>query len=117
MKGEEAGILLAMLLTPFSSLSPSLCAAVSSAPGPFLPLPPSVVLLVDLILYQAVLARLEIRVVHAIRVDEFLILGPLFLALRHVALGRGVLQHLGNVLLLQREGRERGWRGECTWPS
>lgn len=55
-------------------------------------------LLADLVLYQAVLTRLEIRVVHAIRVDELLILRPLLLRFRRFALRRGVLQHLGNVL-------------------
>jgi len=56
-------------------------------------------LLVDLVLYQAVLTRLEIRVVHAIRVDELLVLRSLLLRLRRFALRRGVLQHLGDVLL------------------
>lgn len=60
---------------------------------------PSRSLLVDLILYQAVLTRLEICVIHAICVDELLILRSLLLRLCCFALRRGVLQHLGDVLL------------------
>lgn len=56
-------------------------------------------LLVDLILYQAVLTRLKICVIHAICVDELLILRSLLLRLCCFALRRGVLQHLGDVLL------------------
>lgn len=63
-------------------------------------------LLVDLILYQAVLTRLEICVIHAVCVDELLILRSLLLRLCNFALWRGVLQHLGDVLL-SGAGREQ----------
>lgn len=55
----------------------------------------------DFILYQAVLTRLEICVIHAICVDELLILRSLLLRLCCFALRRGVLKHLGDVLLSQ----------------
>lgn len=55
----------------------------------------------DLILYQAVLTRLEICVIHAIGVDELLILRSLLLRLCCFSLRRGVLKHLGDVLLSQ----------------
>lgn len=55
-------------------LSLGLCAhSLPRSWASFLSLPPRS-LLVDLILYQAVLTRLEIRVVHAICVDELLVL-------------------------------------------
>lgn len=64
-------------------------------------------LLADLVLYQAVLTRLEIRVVHAIGGDELLVLRPLLLRLGRFTLWGGVLQHLGDVLLLGQGGDSR----------
>lgn len=75
-----------------SSWPPQLCAPLAfslpvtvgaACPAPGTPaLPPALPLqslLADLILYQAVLTRLEIRVIHAISSDELLILGSLLL--------------------------------------
>lgn len=106
--GEGCGWPPPHLCAPLGFSRPVWVGAACPAPGPPSPLLPPALppqsLLADLVLYQAVLTRLEIRVVHAIGGDELLVLRPLLLRLGRFTLRGGVLQHLGDVLLLGQKG-------------